>query len=115
MVPQFRAPSKFWPNHGAGEVFEFSKRTCANLYCNAVACNHDVYFDNQKKQLAKVEPKLKLLLEQFETDRADMEEGLTRFKQRMEERDLVRLLPGVVPAFVLRNRNWGEFSLRGSP
>lgn len=54
---------------------------------------------------------MKLLLEEYEIEKSDQNDGMRKFKQYMEEKDLIRILPGVVPGFALRNRKWGKFVL----
>lgn len=60
-------------------------------------------------QAQKVAPKIKALLEEYESSKFQTVESLEELKKYMEEKDLIRLLPGTVPGFALRNRKWGMF------
>lgn len=82
--------------------------SCAILWCHSPDCTWDQYTDQQKKHRDKVEANMKLLLEEYEIEKSDQNDGMRKFKQYMEEKDLIRILPGVVPGFALRHRKWGE-------
>ncbi|RSM19486.1 hypothetical protein CDV31_001646 [Fusarium ambrosium] len=49
---------------------------------------------------------IKLILEEYDNEKKRGSEGLGRIKKLMEDNDIIRLLPGAVPGFVLRSRKW---------
>ncbi|KAF2398233.1 hypothetical protein EJ06DRAFT_480744 [Trichodelitschia bisporula] len=111
--PEFTSLTKFWPRIREPQFHEFiGYDSCTTRWCQTRDHQFDHYERRQKKLREKMEPKIKSLLEEFETDKADHREGLKKFKEYMEEKDLVRLLPGVVRAFALRNRKWVQVDLR---
>ncbi|KAJ4387560.1 hypothetical protein N0V93_008155 [Gnomoniopsis smithogilvyi] len=110
VVPRFLSLTRCWPAVGGAEIPDFSK-SCSKLYCHSKDCIEDEFYDNQKRQLAKLESTInQWVLEDFEAF-AEKDKEKTHFKAYMEEKDLTKLLPGVVPAFSLRNRAWVQVSL----
>lgn len=107
VVPKFVPLTKFWPTVGDDEIPDFS-RSCNDLYCHRKSCIVNEYYSNQRRQLAKLQPTIRQWLEDFD-NMADKDEQNVNFKAYMQEKDLIRLLPGVVPGFSLRNRVWGKY------
>ncbi|KAI0381928.1 hypothetical protein F5Y04DRAFT_270592 [Hypomontagnella monticulosa] len=104
-IPTFRSPTSLWLSDTSGEARSlFGASICSQRWC--WGCKKDVYIDSQKKQREKIESDLKLVFEEYESEKKRGEEGLRHFGQLMEKSDLVRLLPGTVPGFALRNRKW---------
>lgn len=101
----FNPLTKFWPELPR-EILDFST-SCSDLYCHDRECIQNAYYNNQKRQLAKLEPTIKQWLENFDNLTGKDEENI-KFKAYMQEKDLIQLLPGVVPGFSLRNRVWGK-------
>jgi len=66
--------------------------------------------ESQKRLQYKFESGIKLVLEEYESEKQRGKEGREKFKRLMQEKDIIRLLPGTVPGFALRNRKWGQFS-----
>lgn len=91
-------------------VIEFYGQDCSDLWCHKYGCVCEAYDSFQSSQVRKITPRIKALLEEDETVKLYQKESLQEFKKYMEDNDLIRLLPGVVPGFVLRNRKWGESS-----
>lgn len=108
MLPTFTTLNGFWFDL-KDNLTELISSSCSILWCHLIEDIKDRYVEQQKKQREKAETKFKLLLEEYEVDKTDQIEGLKRFKQYMEDSDLIRLLPGVVPGFALRNRRWSKF------
>ncbi|RTE85317.1 hypothetical protein BHE90_000133 [Fusarium euwallaceae] len=50
--------------------------------------------------------RIKLILEECDNEKKRGSEGLGRIKKLMEDNDIIGLLPGAVPGFVLRSRKW---------
>ncbi|KAK3988845.1 hypothetical protein QBC44DRAFT_242802 [Cladorrhinum sp. PSN332] len=108
-APKFISGPRFWLSkplpHGLKErgvllgapACQYPR--CQNLFC-IPAENWSV--DSTHVAREKTETVLKALLE--EQERAD--EGPSSFQKKMEETDMIRLLPGTVPGFALRNRKW---------
>ncbi|KPM40079.1 hypothetical protein AK830_g6502 [Neonectria ditissima] len=111
VVPQFTTLIGPWPYGTDGETYEIYKSTCDDLWCHQEECLVDPYTDFQEDQVEKIEPKVKLLLEEYETGALQEKEGLEEFKEYMEKHDLIRLLPGMVPGFALRRRKWVQLDL----
>lgn len=107
-VPQFSTLTGTWPPSVSGESYEIYESTCDDLWCHKGDCIKDSYYSFQEDQVEKFEPELKLLLEEYEPGILQEKGGLDKFKEYMENHDLIRLLPGVVPGFALRSRKWGK-------
>lgn len=106
VVPKFIPLMRYWPAVGDHEIPDFST-SCNVLYCHSKSCVVNEYYRNQRRQLAKLEQTIRQWLEDFDILN-DKEEERSKFKEHMHERDLIKLLPGVVPGFSLRNRVWGK-------
>ena len=98
-----------WPSPQGTEIHQFYNNTCSLAWCHQTSCLLDVYADWYQVQAQKVAPKIKALLEEYESSKFQTVESLEELKKYMEEKDLIRLLPGTVPGFALRNRKWGMF------
>ncbi|KAK3349666.1 hypothetical protein B0T25DRAFT_247604 [Lasiosphaeria hispida] len=85
---------------------------CFRKWCYNRRCTYNLYMDTQRRIRDKIEADAKLVLEEYESERQLGYEGLARFQDLMEKRDLIRLLPGAVPGFALRNRKWVVLDLR---
>ncbi|KAK3682063.1 hypothetical protein B0T22DRAFT_530543 [Podospora appendiculata] len=95
-VPELRSLTSLWLPDSSGEAFDlFGKSSCPRKWCYSRGCTTNVYISSQKRQREKIENEIKL-----------GKEGEERFKKIMEEKDIIRLLPGAVPGFGLRNRKW---------
>ncbi|KAI1139707.1 hypothetical protein F5Y05DRAFT_330604 [Hypoxylon sp. FL0543] len=106
-VPEFLPLGSLWlMGLGGGACDLFGKSSCGHKWCYNRKCTTDIYARSQRIQRTKVESHVKLVLEEYESEKKRGEEGQDRFKQLIENRDLVRLLPGAVPGFALRNRRW---------
>lgn len=106
-VPKFTSPSTLWLSTPYGEAYDiFGKPTCFHQWCYSRSCTSNVYMESQRKLREKIESEIKLVLEEYESEKQQGKDGLQRFKRLMEEKDIVRLLPGTVPGFALRNRKW---------
>ncbi|KAF8861394.1 P-loop containing nucleoside triphosphate hydrolase protein [Acephala macrosclerotiorum] len=104
--------TNFWYNIKSNHLTEFVGSPCSAQWCYSCEHMNDRYVEQQKKQREKIEAKIKALLEEYGLENSDQVEGIERFKQYMEDHDLIRLLPGVVPGFALRNRRWIQADLR---
>ncbi|GAB1312064.1 hypothetical protein MFIFM68171_02274 [Madurella fahalii] len=111
VVPKLTSLIGYWPPAYAPEVLQLHISGCDNVWCHNSSCMNDCYFSFHADQVQKVEPKMKALLEEHESGKLDDKESLKRFKAYMEEKDLIRLLPGTVPGFALRNRKWVQLDL----
>ena len=113
-MPQFPPLSQFWPAYEPGETYDIYETRCSHIWCHATQCLIDPYFSSLQTQVKDIEQRIKPVLEDYKYGNLGQGEDFQRFKRRMEEHDLVRLLPGVVPGFALRHRKWGE-SATGTP
>lgn len=110
VVPQLAPLTGFWPASPIGEVDAFVTSTCDDAWCHKDTCIADRYYELGLKQLGKIEDRIKGSLDEYDPSMILRKQGLQDFKQFMEEHQLIRLLPGVVPGFALRNRKWGKES-----
>jgi len=111
-VPSFGLPSALWlyyPPNMNGELLWQSK--CSNRWCYSPGCVPCAYNRSQKRVRDKIESDIRLVMEEYESEKQRGTEGIVHFKQTLVQRDLVRLLPGAVPGFALRNRRWGKSTL----
>ncbi|KAK7749143.1 hypothetical protein SLS62_008431 [Diatrype stigma] len=102
-IPAFRSPTSLWLTSDPDQVGEIYGDP--GFKWSWGACT-DLYYDSQKEQRGKIESEVKLVLEEYENLKQRGEEGLEHFRKLMASKDLIRLLPGSVPAFALRNRKW---------
>jgi len=108
-APEFASPARLWLPDSRGEAYDlFGKSKCSQKWCYSPDCTSNVYISSQKKQRHKIESDIKVVLEEYESEKQGGKEGQVEFKQLMEGNDITRLLPGEVPGFALRNRKWGE-------
>jgi hypothetical protein len=112
-IPSFRSPASLWLSDPPFEAYSlFGKPKCSHRWCyNRACCTSDLYIETQKKQRYKIESDIKVVLEEYETEKQRGKEGWDRFKHLLKDKDITRLLPGAVPGFALRNRKWGKCSL----
>lgn len=113
VVPRFES----WPKLRVrashhNDVLDFFRHLDAsgclqNPYCYNRNCGVDGYNHNQYDQQERVWLGVRLGLETLGSlPRNDRESN--RFQKFMEDEDLLKLLPGSVPGFALRNRTWGQ-------
>ena len=111
VVPQLKALHMFWPKSGMEamnrEVMEFMVSECNLAWCHQADCVFDPYY-NKDSNLLNVDNGIKEILESYEPSKIFETRGLDDFKRFMEENELIKLLPGVVPGFALRNHKWGK-------
>ncbi|KAF7901102.1 hypothetical protein EAF00_003323 [Botryotinia globosa] len=109
-VPEFRSPTSLWLNDAAGEMYDlYGKSTCSHKWCYSRDCTSNVYIGCQKRQRDKIESEsdIKTALEDYETGKQGKgNNSLEYVKEYMENKGIIRLLPGAVPGFALRNRKW---------
>lgn len=124
-VPKFMTLAGFWSlTQGDGketiprselmvpELYGHREDDCDGLWCHKFDCITDVYDFAMSFEPGRVDSNVKEMLEVYEEGKPHQADNLQVFRNYMEEKNLIRLLPGVVPGFVLRNRKWGEFNLR---
>ena len=108
--PGFQSPAALWFNEPIGESFDLVTRSsCPYKWCYSRKCTANLYRIVQKQQRAGIESKIRLVLEEYESEKRQGKEGLKRFKETMEEHGMLELLPTSVPGFALRNRKWSEY------
>ena len=106
-VPEFMPPSSLWLPDPDGEAHDIFRSSCtANKWCYLRSCTSNAYIESQKKQRKNIESEIDLIFEEYEAEKQQGNDGVDRFKQLMEDKDVLRLLPGTVPGFALRNRRW---------
>ncbi|KAI9641150.1 hypothetical protein NHQ30_010580 [Ciborinia camelliae] len=105
-VPEFRSPASLWLNDVEGEIYDlYEKSECSHKWC--YRCSSNAYIKSQKTQRNEIESKIKLVFEEYESEKQQRgKNGLKYLKKLMENNDMIRLLPGAVPGFALRNRKW---------
>ncbi|KAF2096574.1 P-loop containing nucleoside triphosphate hydrolase protein [Rhizodiscina lignyota] len=98
-----------------GQTVELHGGICrcgsSNEWCHNFQCTFDQYPNLQKVKRQKAVTVIRALLEECENEKSNQRDGLNNIKNFMEERDLIRLLPGVVPGFALRNRKWIQLDI----
>ena len=108
VIPKFTPLTGFWPPSSTPEVSQIHTSGCDIAWCHE--CIDHRYTERTvfMMQLQKAGPRINSFFEEFEQGKLQQRESLETFKRAMDERDYLRLLPGVVPAFALRNRKWGK-------
>lgn len=108
VAPSFDPVSSLWLGGNSGEVYDlFGTSSCPYKWCYSRKCTSNAYIDYQREQREKVASEIKVVLEEYENEAHHDKSALDMFKKSLENKDIMRLLPGVVPGFVLRNRKWG--------
>ena len=109
--PSFSPLSPFWCNMERGTAIELRGPcfTCESKsrICSIMGHTQDSYLVNQRSRKSKIEMKLRNFFAEFSTSNLK-DKTRPEIIGFMEKHDLIRLLPGVVPAFALRNRKWGK-------
>ena len=90
-----------------GEILDLTVPNCEDAACHK-HCIMEKLPTWHMKQRDKLSLRIKRILDEYEGESWDDPTHLETFSQVMEDEDLLILMPGMVPAFVLRNRNWGE-------
>ncbi|KAH6962419.1 hypothetical protein BKA56DRAFT_498091 [Ilyonectria sp. MPI-CAGE-AT-0026] len=111
IVPRFTSATMLGLLLREAAVIEFYKHKCGELWCHKSDCIFEAYGSYQLSQISQITLRTKALLEEDEIIKPTRKESLEKFKKYMEDNDLIRLLPGVVPAFALRNRKWVQLDL----
>ncbi|THV49355.1 hypothetical protein BGAL_0199g00140 [Botrytis galanthina] len=107
-VPEFKSPASLWLSNAAGEIYDlYGKSTCSHKWCYSRDCTSNVYIRSQKMQQYSITSKIQTALEDYESEKQGKgNNGLEYVKDYMENNGIIRLLPGAVPGFALRNRKW---------
>jgi hypothetical protein len=107
--PEFK-PAAFFALPGqAPRTFDICRTNgCAYKWCYARRCNINPYGIAQNTLKQFISSKVKTILEECETENQRGKNGIDSIKQLMKDNDLIRLLPGALPGFALRNRKWGK-------
>ncbi|KAL6410848.1 AAA family ATPase [Ilyonectria robusta] len=111
IVPSFTPAAVSMIIFREAPVIEFYIHQCGDSWCHGNGCVFEAYGAFQLSQIRHITPRIKALLEEDETVKLTKKESLQKFKKYMEDNDLIRLLPGVVPGFALRNRKWVQLDL----
>jgi hypothetical protein len=104
-------PLIWMPKGGPGIAPSIFGRTPAcrhNKWCVAAHCTFNNYQNGPPDKGYKILNDADLVLEEYESEMMRGPEGFAQFKQLLTERNLVELLPGMIPGFALRNRKWGQ-------
>ncbi|KAI1753757.1 hypothetical protein F4782DRAFT_545533 [Xylaria castorea] len=106
-VPKFNSPANFWLERPYGGAYNvIGKTSCSNPWCYDKSCTGNVYNESQRRRQYGDISEIRLVLEEYETLNRRGIGGRKRFRRLMEDKDVVRLLPGALPGFALRNRRW---------
>jgi len=110
VIPKFASITGFWYTWGWGgtPLIEYFETSCDDRWCNLTDCNTDGHLNYQHRRRDRIEQQIKPILEEYDQKKGDPKEASKIFVQHMEKYDLLKLLPGAVPAFVLRSRKWGK-------
>ncbi|KAK1750914.1 hypothetical protein QBC47DRAFT_392881 [Echria macrotheca] len=81
-------------------------RACRRPWCFEVPHVYDAYTDFQRSCKDVTENRVNQILEEYETLEQQGKNGQAEFATLLESNDFIRLLPGAVPGFALRNRKW---------
>ncbi|EDN94389.1 hypothetical protein SS1G_10262 [Sclerotinia sclerotiorum 1980 UF-70] len=109
-VPEFKSLSSLWLYNSRMETYELlgkSDYSCSNKWCYNQDCTSNVYVESQKTQRNKIQSKIELVLEEYESEKKQQhKDDVGWLKKLMADNDIITLLPGAVPGFALRNRKW---------
>ena len=101
--------SKYWAlsRRDGDEILDLAIPGGEETACHK-SCTDEIFPSWHRRQRDKLATRIKRILDEYEGESWDDPTHLKTFSQRMEDEELLILMPGVVPGFVLRNRNWGE-------
>ncbi|KAI0167870.1 hypothetical protein BJ166DRAFT_590356 [Pestalotiopsis sp. NC0098] len=80
--------------------------SCGQIWCTSPHCVHEEWDRGRDEKAFKILSDVDLVLEEYETEILRGSAGLAQFSYLMAERNIIELLPGMVPGFALRNRKW---------
>ncbi|KAI0556067.1 hypothetical protein F4679DRAFT_520938 [Xylaria curta] len=106
-VPKLSSPSNIWLERPYEDTYEvMGKSSCSNPWCFDASCAGNVFKESSDRGRYGFITETRLVLENYETLKQRGSAGRKHFRHIMEDMDMVRLLPGTVPGFALRNRKW---------
>jgi hypothetical protein len=113
VIPIFAPLTVFsYFDYAAGNpLIEHIETSCDDLWCNELDCVADGYPSQQRRHREKMEQKIKPILEECEKRKPEQSGATESLKEYLEQNNLLQLLPGVVPAFVLRSRKWSTATI----
>ncbi|KAK6217809.1 hypothetical protein LQW54_003096 [Pestalotiopsis sp. IQ-011] len=79
---------------------------CHEKWCIGAHCTEEAFDGGQEDGGRKILSDVDIVLEEYESASLQGSKGLAQFSHLMAERSIIELLPGMVPAFALRNRKW---------
>ncbi|PQE28829.1 aaa family atpase protein [Rutstroemia sp. NJR-2017a BBW] len=105
--PEFKPAAFFMIPGQLPRTFDIYKTNrCAYKWCYDQTCNISPYVGAQHTLKQLISSKVKTILEECKTENQRGKNGIDSIKQLMKDNDLIRLLPGALPGFALRNRKW---------
>ncbi|KAI0193584.1 hypothetical protein EV127DRAFT_360831 [Xylaria flabelliformis] len=106
-VPEFNSRSDYALGRQLEDYYDVQgKPSCSNPWCYGESCVGDVYRESYERGRYNIMSEMRLVLEEYETLKQRGSTGRKQFRHLMEDKDMVRLLPGTVPGFALRSRRW---------
>ncbi|KAI2619431.1 P-loop containing nucleoside triphosphate hydrolase protein [Hypomontagnella submonticulosa] len=72
--------------------------------CRRWSCTRELY--SERYRINFIESDLRRYLHEYEAEETDPKLAAEAMRKIMEQKDFIRLLPGEVPGYVLRNRKW---------
>ncbi|EPE35643.1 P-loop containing nucleoside triphosphate hydrolase [Glarea lozoyensis ATCC 20868] len=108
-APKFSPTIPFWYYLEGGKAIEISPACIDCLrkgICDNLIHNRDLFLFHQYNQLKTIESKLRDFFDGLAPSKLDQNNAADKIATFMEKHDLVKLLPGVAPAFALRHRKW---------
>jgi hypothetical protein len=107
--PEFRGVGAFRvPEMFIGRYDIYKNVHCAYKWCYGRRCNSNTYTSLQHAIQSFIGAKVRNILEECETESQRGKNNIESIKQLLKDNDLIRLLPGELPGFALRNRKWGK-------
>ncbi|KAK1831939.1 aaa family atpase protein [Podospora conica] len=97
----------FWPLlPSRGVVMQFYFSTCDQPWCPSTSCVSDGYSIHHTLKEGPLLRYITTSIDEYVPGMLRKKGNMDQFKSYIEKNNLARLLPGVVPAFALRNRKW---------
>ncbi|KAK1991839.1 hypothetical protein LX36DRAFT_589629 [Colletotrichum falcatum] len=103
-----QAEAHDWYEH---DYFDGDRIRAHQCWCYAIDCQKPTYYANQEAQSHKVLQRLASFFDTYATQQAKSKNAREEFRLYLEENGLMRLFPGVVPGYALRNRKWVPLDL----
>ncbi|KAF3768739.1 hypothetical protein M406DRAFT_286719 [Cryphonectria parasitica EP155] len=87
------------------------ERSISHRWCYANNCQRPSYYEIQDAESQKILQQIALAFESHATQQAKSKKARGEFRSYLENTGLIKLFPGIVPGYALRNRKWVQLDI----